>query len=327
MARPTQHATHLRASTADLPSSVAAALAAPTAGQPGEVRVDDDGSAVGWPTMTWGLPADAPLLLVHGVTSNGRIWWRLGPALAAAGRYVVAVDMPGHGRTARAPRSYRFADTAAELAAFLRAAGLDRPDLAVVGHSWGGMVTAHLPAAGITPRTIVLLDPPVLTLGRLRALTEDPTERDYASDEEAIAAVREANPTWSDGDVQAKAQALTEFSPQLVLDVLLKNGDWDGGMAALRNPAAAGVDVWLIRGEWSAGGLIPDFKVPEIEGQLGPDHVVTIEGGPHSPQRTQPEATILAILRALGHERQPSRAHRARRQTAASPSSGSSSAR
>jgi pimeloyl-ACP methyl ester carboxylesterase len=289
----------LTATAADLPPAVAAALAAPSPGETGELDVD----GTTWPTQSWGDPEGAPLLLVHGVTSNAGIWWRTGPALAAAGRRVVAVDMPGHGRTAKGPRSHRFSDTAAELVGFVRAAGIDRPDLAIVGHSWGGMVTAHLPAAGLRPRTLVLLDPPVLTLGRLKALTEEPTERDYATLEEATAAVRAANPEWSDGDVRAKAQALTEFTPQLVLDVLLKNGDWDGGMAALRDPAAAGVDAWLIRGEWSAGGFIPDFKLPAIERQLGADHVVTIVGAPHSPQRTFPEATLLAILRAIGSAR------------------------
>ena len=295
--------TRLHADATDLPSAVAAALAAAQTGAPagaageaGEATVD----GTTWPTTSWGSRTDPPVLLVHGVTSNAGIWWRVGPALAAAGLRVIAVDMPGHGRTAKAPRSHLFADTAAELAAFVRAAGLDRPDLAVVGHSWGGMVTAHLPAAGLRPRTLVLLDPPVLTLGRLKALTEEPTERDYPTLDEAVAAVRTANPTWAEGDVRAKAQALTEFSPQLVLDVLLKNGDWDGGMAALRDPSARGVDVWLIRGDWEAGGFIPDFKLPEIERQLGADHVVTIAGGPHSPQRTHPAATILAILRALG---------------------------
>jgi pimeloyl-ACP methyl ester carboxylesterase len=285
----------LTATSADLPPAVAAALADPPAGEAGAVDVE----GTTWPTTSWGDRADPPVLLVHGVTSNAGIWWRVAPALAAAGRRVTAIDMPGHGRTAPAPRPHLFAETAAELAAFVRAAGLDRPDLAVVGHSWGGMVTAHLPAAGLAPRTLVLVDPPVLTLGRLKALTEEPSERDYATFEEAVAAVRAANPTWSDGDVAAKAMALTEFNPQLVLDVLLKNGDWDGGMAALRHPTAVGSDIWLIRGDWETGGFIPDFKVPEIEQQLGADHVVTIEGGPHSPQRTHPEATILAILRAL----------------------------
>ena len=60
------------------------------------------------------------------------------------------------------------------------------------------------------------------------------------------------------------------------------------------------MDAWLIRGDWDAGGLIQDSKMPAIEAQLGADHVITIAGGPHSPQRTHPEATVLAILRALG---------------------------
>jgi pimeloyl-ACP methyl ester carboxylesterase len=286
----------LTATAADLPPDVAGALANPTAGERGEI----DAGGTGWPTRSWGDPGDPSVLLVHGVTSNAGIWWRIGPSLAAARRRVIAVDMPGHGRTAPGPRPHRLADTAAELKAFVRAAGLDGPDLAIVGHSWGGMVSANLPAAGLRPRTIVLLDPPVLTLDQLAALTTDPTERDYANVGDAEAAVRAAYPGWSDGDVAAKAQALTEFSPQLVLDVLLKNGDFDGGMAALRDPGAAGVDVWLIRGDEATGGFIPDSKVPAIERQLGADRVITIAGGPHSPQRTHPEATVLAILNAIG---------------------------
>ena len=286
----------LSATAADLPPSVAAALAAPDAGAAGHV----DAAGVVWPTLTWGRPDAPPLLLVHGVTSNAGIWWRVGPALAASGRRVVAVDMPGHGSTVPRRVSHRFADTADELASFIGSAGLDRPDLAVVGHSWGAMVAAHLPMAGIRPARLVLLDPPVLTLGRLEAMTKEPTERNYATLDQAAAAVRAANPGWSHGDVAVKARALTEFNPDLVLAVLLQNGNWDGGMSALRHASAAGIPVWLIRGEWATGGFIPGSKVPAIERQLGPGHVITIAGGPHSPQRTHPEATVLAILRALG---------------------------
>jgi len=285
----------LTATAADLPPDVAAALANPPAGERGEVDVD--GTA--WPTLSWGDLAAPPVLLVHGVTSNAGIWWRVGPAIAAAGYRVAAIDMPGHGRAPRTDSwSTRFIDTAADLARFIRAAGIAEPDLRVVGHSWGAMVAAHLPAAGLVPAKLVLLDPPALTHARMVALTEQPTERTYDTIEEAAVAVRAANPGWSDGDVAAKAQSLTEFNADLVLAVLRGNGDWDSGMAGLRHPNAATASVYLIRGEWATGGFIPDSKVPSIERQLGADHVTTIEGGPHSPQRTHPEATVLAILRA-----------------------------
>lgn len=284
------------ASSASLPRTVASALATPAAGE----RSTVDAGGREWTSLTWGQPSHPPLLLVHGVTSNAGIWWRIAPALAASGRQVVAVDMPGHGPNPTWSGRHRFDETAAELAAFIRAAALDGPELAVVGHSWGAMVTAHLPVAGIRPATIVLLDPPYLTLQQLEALTQEPTERPYETLAQARAAVRLANPTWSDGDVEAKAQALVEFSADAVLAVLLRNGDWDAGLAALARPEAAGIPVWLITGEWATGCFIPDPALPVIRRQLGADRVIVIPGAPHSPQRTHPEATIAAILRALG---------------------------
>src|SRR6186997_408164 len=151
----------LTATAADLPPAVATALEVPAGGEPGWVEAD----GTRWHSVSWGRAADPPILLLHGVTSNAGIWWRVAPALAAAGHHVVAIDMPGHGRTqAWHGGRHRFADTAADVAGFIRAAGLDRPDLAVIGHSWGAMVTAHLPIAGIRPHVLVLLDPPSLTV-------------------------------------------------------------------------------------------------------------------------------------------------------------------
>ena len=286
----------LVATAADLPRSVASALANPEPGEPGSIDV----GRRRWTFVSWGRPTDPPLLLIHGVTSNARIWWRVAPALAAAGRRLVAVDMPGHGTGAEWRGRHRFAETADDLAGFIRAADLDVPGLAVIGHSWGAMVSAHLPSVGIRPRVLVLVDPPAMTQDQLEELMREPTERPYTTLAGATAAVRAANPDWSDGDVGAKAQALTEFDAEAVLAVLLQNGTWDAGMSALRHPCAAGVPVWLIRGEWATGGFIPDGRVPAIEAQLGHERVITIVGGPHSPQRTHPEATVLAILRALG---------------------------
>jgi pimeloyl-ACP methyl ester carboxylesterase len=238
--------------------------------------------------------------LIHGITASAAVWWRVGPALAAAGRHVIAVDQAGHGRTGHWLGHHRFRENAADLAAFARSAGLDRPDVQVAGHSWGAMSAAALPAVRFRPATLVLLDPQVLPFERLALEASDPSQQPAASLDVAIAAVRDAEPTWDDGDVLAKAEAVMELDFEAARAVLHDNGDWDGGLADLRDPAGAGVDTWLIRGDPAAGGYVDDAAADEFAEQIGRDHVITIAGAPHSPQRTHPVDTTIAMLRALG---------------------------
>jgi pimeloyl-ACP methyl ester carboxylesterase len=290
-----EHTLLVSATEADLPAAVAAALRSPTAGERGVVPCD----GIPWATISWGEPDDPPLLLVHGITSAAPVFWRIGPALASSGRRVIAVDLPGHGDTGTWQGRYRHADTSADLAGYVRAAGLDVPELTVLGHSWGGMVVSGLPIAGIRPRTLILLDPPALDLAALELVTESPTEAFYESLDEARAVVKTLNPSWPDGDIEAKAVGLTKFDAEGALNVMLDNGDWDAGVASLSDPSAAGISTWYIRGEFRTGGLIAEEYVPALAALVGPEHVLTILEGPHSPMRTHPEATVLAILRAL----------------------------
>ena len=278
-----------------VPPAVRAALAAP---EPG-ARITITAAGIPFSALTWGEPGDRPLLLVHGVTSSALNWWRLGPALAATGRRVVAVDLPGHGETGHWTGHHHFRDNATDVAAFVRAAGLVRDDLQVVGHSWGAMTAAALPTAGLRPATIVLLDPPVAPHAVMAAMAADPDERRYDTLAEAIAVVRGKNPAWSDGDVLAKAESLIRLDEAAARAVLVDNGDWDGGLADLADPAAAGVAVWVVRGDPTAGGLVPDTAVAAFETRLGPGSVATIPGGPHSPHRLFPLETTAALLRAL----------------------------
>ena len=279
----------------DLPDAVAAALNAPTEGE----RFSVEAAGIPWSALSWGDPAARPLLLIHGVTSSAATWWRIAPALAATGRRVVAVDQAGHGRTGHWQGHHRFRDNAADIAAFVRAAGLDRSDLQVVGHSWGAMTAAALPTAGLRPATIVLIDPPALPHAFMAQQVSASDERTYGEMDEAVPAVRAANPDWDEGDVLAKAEALTQLDEAAARSVLLDNGDWDGGLADLADPAAAGIPVWLIRGETAAGGYLPEAVVPAYAARIGADHMITIAGAPHSPQRTHPVETTASLLRAL----------------------------
>ncbi len=286
----------IAASLADLDPAVGAALDDPP--PPVELTV----LAVGlqFVVRAWGSEDAPPLLLVHGVTASSRIWWRIGPALAAGlGRWVVALDQAGHGRTSGWTGHHRFRDNAVDLAAFARAAGLDRPDLRVVGHSWGALTIAALPVAGLAPEVLVLLDPPAIPVAAMATMLDDPVERHHDDLDEAVAALGILHPTWAYGDVVAKAEALTQFDVAAVRAILTENGDWDGGLADLAAPAASRLAIRVVRGEPASGGLVPAAAAEAFAARIGAANVLTVAGGSHSPMRIRPEATTMALLRAL----------------------------
>jgi pimeloyl-ACP methyl ester carboxylesterase len=281
----------------DLPPAVAAALWRLPA-DPGK-RSTTSAAGIPFSSLAWGDPDDRPLILIHGVTASARIWWRIGPALAASGRRVVAVDLPGHGLTGHWVGHHRFRDNAADVAAWIRAAALDVPAVQVVGHSWGAVTAAALPVAGIRPATLVLLDPPAIPLSLISRMASDRSDVPAADLGEARERLASANPGWSPEDLDAKAEAVMQLDVDAARAVVTQNGDWDAGLGDLADPAAAGVPVRIIRGDPAAGSLLPDSALAAIVGLVGADNVATIPGAPHAPQRTHPRETTAAILAAL----------------------------
>jgi pimeloyl-ACP methyl ester carboxylesterase len=284
-----------------LPSEALDALRNPVPGR----RTTTQAGGINWSALEWGSPAEPPVLLIHGVTSSASAWWRIAPAMAAAGYRVIAADLPGHGMTRPWPGHHRFRDTAADVAAFIAAHALSVPELAVVGHSWGAMTAAAIPLAGMTPRTLVLLDPPAMPGPWTHEMLADPVERKYDDLAEAERTIRAVYPRWTAGDIHAKAEGLTAFDESAVRSVLLDNGTWDGGIADLTAARERLGTTWMIRGEPAAGSLTPDAVVPVFAALIGDDRVVTLPGAPHSPQRTHPEALLAVLLRAIASGDQP----------------------
>jgi pimeloyl-ACP methyl ester carboxylesterase len=70
-----------------------------------------------------GADADRPLaLLIHGVTSSSRTWWRVAPELVRRGYRVLAVDLRGHGASPRVSDGLVLGDLSADVLETLRAA-------------------------------------------------------------------------------------------------------------------------------------------------------------------------------------------------------------
>lgn len=88
-------------------------------------------------------PAKPTVVMVHGVLHDHSVWILQSRYLAHHGWNVLAVDLPGHGRSAgEAPETVeQAADFIAQL---LDAAGVTRA--ALVGHSWGSLIALEAAA-------------------------------------------------------------------------------------------------------------------------------------------------------------------------------------
>jgi pimeloyl-ACP methyl ester carboxylesterase len=89
--------------------------------------------------------AGVPMLLVHGLSSNARLWDGVGDELAAGGHPVAAVDQRGHGHSDKPDDGYDFATLTTDLVAVLDGLGWTTPVVAA-GQSWGGNVVLELAA-------------------------------------------------------------------------------------------------------------------------------------------------------------------------------------
>ncbi|GIW44005.1 MAG: hydrolase [Candidatus Binatia bacterium] len=162
--------------------------------------------------VDWGNSQAPPLLLIHGGRDHARNWdW---VALRLRHRYhIIAPDLRGHGDSQWAiGGAYTVADYVLDLAQLIEA--LELPELVLLGHSLGGSVALHY--AGTYPervRKVIAIEglgpPPWLMTERpphqrmrewvaeMQALARRHPRR-YASLNEAMARMREANPHLSE---------------------------------------------------------------------------------------------------------------------------------
>lgn len=84
--------------------------------------------------------AEAPMLLVHGLGAT-LDHWALAIPLLSKSRRVLAIDLPGFGRSGKPDRVYSPAEFVAVLHGFLSALGVTR--FVLVGHSMGGAISAE----------------------------------------------------------------------------------------------------------------------------------------------------------------------------------------
>ncbi len=237
----------------------------------------------------WNPAGERRALLLHGLTSDGGTWWRLASELADDGFMVIAPDLRSHGRSPSGI-DHRVAALASDVA--LLGGGWDL----LVGHSLGGSVAAVLAGQEHVPAT-VLIDP-VLDLPAERR--EELRRAIHAELDADAAAIRAANPTWSERDVQRKALALTMVAPDVVDAVFDDNDPWDVRWAVSRWSGS----VHLLAADPARGALLSPETIAEVVQAAG-DRVTAsvVDDAGHSIHREQPAVVLDAIRRLVAASR------------------------
>lgn len=112
---------------------------------------------------------DRPLVLIHGLLMNRRMFDRLGPEMAERGNRVIAVDLLGHGRSDRPPEMSRYSMTffARQVEALLDHLDLDQA--VVGGTSLGANATLELNHLAPERVKAMMIEMPVLDNALLAA--------------------------------------------------------------------------------------------------------------------------------------------------------------
>ena len=214
------------------------------------------------------------MLLIHGISSSRRTWWRVGPELEARGWDVGMVDLAGHGG-----RSIGAVRSVAALAEDVAAQHPASPTL-VVGHSLGAIVALELVAAMPTyARGLVLEDPPALSArcgrGEITGDIEGEVMRARADPHSAIEAMLAGHPLWNRRDARSMLEGRLMTDPRVAQ---LSAGDFTWNLSAL--VAACPVPVALVATLGRESALLdPDRS--ELLRLLSPERVTEIPGSHH----------------------------------------------
>lgn len=161
---------------------------------------------VDWSTSR--SPSGIPIVLLHGLASNARLWDGPARRLADQGHRVVAVDLRGHGQSEKPDHGYAVSEIATDIADILallcqESSSWKRP--LVIGQSWGGNIVVELAAQyGDLLRGIVAVDGGTIELcGAFPdweecARTLQPPHLAGMKYDRLRSYIRAAHPDWSD---------------------------------------------------------------------------------------------------------------------------------
>lgn len=238
-----------------------------------------------------------PLILLHGLMTNGVCWTDLAHVLEK--EYdVIMPDARGHGNSSVPDFGYRYEDHANDVAGLINALRLSQPIL--IGHSMGGMTAAVV--ASRKPNLLgglVLADPTFLSPKVQRQVRDSDVADQHRrmlnmSLDEVVADARNRHPNRSEGTLELFARARLQTS-MAAFDVLTPpNPDYRVLVSAIDVPSI------IVFGD---KGVVSSVVAEELQ-RLNPRlRIEQIQNAGHSVHLDQPErfaAVVKSFIRSIG---------------------------
>ena len=241
-------------------------------------------------------PGNRPIVFIHGAQNDHSVWTAQARALAQQGHHVLAVDLPGHGRSA-GPALTTVEEMAAWLLDLLDAAGIG--DAVLAGHSMGSLIA--LEAAARAParvRALALVGStwPMKVSDALleTARTNEPAAIDMVNlwSHGAIAPAAPSQPQgfWLAGASRRLMQRLAQRNPDQLFhtDFVACNTYANGGAAA----TAIACPTLFVQGRRDV--MTPPRAAQALVAAIPHARVVALDCG-HALMTEQPDGVSAAL--------------------------------
>ena len=218
---------------------------------PAELRISTgDGTVLRALHWTGGPGGGIPMVLVHGLASNCRLWDGAARELANLGHDVVALDLRGHGRSDKPDHGYSVPEVAHDVVDVINRLSdgneaWQRP--LVIGQSWGGNIVVEVAHRhGDRVSGAVAVDGGTIDLSRAFpewdecARTLSPPALDGMKYDRLRSYIRAAHPDWTDEAIDGQMHNMERLPddtirPWLTRDrhITVLRGLWEHTPSAL----------------------------------------------------------------------------------------------
>jgi pimeloyl-ACP methyl ester carboxylesterase len=247
-------------------------------------------------------PGRPNLVLLHGFANSLQSFRLLAP-LIAGDYYVVALDMPGFGLSAKpADHDYHNAAQAKMVADFAQAIGLG--DYVVGGHSLGGTIALHVAVSDPHVTGLVLMNPGIITTG-VPAITQYlfwPVPR--------VMAKTFGTAGFRESFLRRSYINPAIVTPQVLSDMMLapRSEGYLAGMTSMMGQYEEGQEIAMLArvkvptlitwGEQDRSKSMAELA--ELRRRLPAARVVTAPASGHYVQEEAPEVVAAALKDAVG---------------------------